>query len=78
MPSSSCVLVIDPPGPEVDDLRHLLAAAGHETIHAPGLDDAVGRFAEADAVLLGAHAHCLAAISAAAAMPVAPPGKSVV
>ena len=45
MPINTRVLVVDDAGPEATARRHLLATAGHETLHASSLDDALASLA---------------------------------
>jgi two-component system response regulator HydG len=49
----SRVLLVDPDGPDVMSLRHLLAAAGFETVQATSTDAAVEQLHAVDVVLLG-------------------------
>jgi DNA-binding NtrC family response regulator len=73
MPRPARILVVDRDSPPVTTMSQLLAAAGHETVHATHVDDALARLADVDLVLVGIHHGCVEDVGRLAGSPVAPP-----
>lgn len=80
MPTHPRVLVVDADGADCTAVRHLLAAAGHETIHAAGCDAALDELERAavDVVLLAYDVVGLHGITVLAAAPGAASGAQIV